>query len=53
LHERSGLSIADATMLMSAAGDAEICQIVDPLLTARFVIPRYILEAYGIEGFIE
>lgn len=53
LHERSGLSIADTTMLMSAAGDAEICQIVDPLLTARFVIPRYILEAYGIEGFIE
>ena len=38
-------------MLLSAAGDIEISQIVDPLLTARFVIPQYVLDAYDITPF--
>lgn len=46
------LSLEDATMLMSAAGDAGICQIVDPLITAKFTVPKHILKAYGINTFL-
>lgn len=48
LAERSNLSLEDATLLMSVAGQAEISQVVDPLLTARFIIPKYILDSYKI-----
>ena len=47
LTGRLGLSIADAAMLMSAAGDLQVSQIVDPLRTARFVLARDILAQYG------
>ena len=47
--EKSGKSIADVTMLMSAVGQVEICQIVDPLMTVRFVVPKNILEQMNIE----
>ncbi len=46
--EKSGLPIAEVTMLMSAVGQAEICQIVDPLMTARFVVPKWLLEKLNI-----
>lgn len=48
LANNTNLSVEEATLLMSAAGQAEISQVVDPLLTARFVIPKYILDTYGI-----
>lgn len=51
LARRASLSLADATVLMSAAGQAEISQVVDPLMTARFIIPQYILDAYNIKLF--
>jgi len=38
-----GLSFEEAGMLISAVGDAQICQVVDPKLTARFAMPRAIL----------
>lgn len=38
-------------MILSAAGEAEISQVVDPLLTARMIIPQFILDAYGIQPF--
>lgn len=41
---KSNLSISEVTMLMSAVGQAEICQIVDPLMTARFVVPKWLLQ---------
>lgn len=47
--ERSGLSLSEVTMLMSAAGQIEICQIVDPLMTARFVVPKWLLKQLNIE----
>lgn len=47
--EKSGLPISEVTMLMSAAGQAEICQIVDPLMTARFVVPKWLLNQLDIE----
>jgi amidase len=51
LQPQTDLSLAEFTMLMSAAGQAQISQIVDPLKTARFFVPRSILEAYNIELF--
>lgn len=42
------LSLGDLTMLMSAIGNAQISQIVDPKLTARFFVPRWFLNTYGI-----
>jgi amidase len=47
LQGRLGLSPADATMLMSVAGDLQVSQIVDPLRTARFALPVSILAQYG------
>ena len=47
--EKSGLPLSEVTMLMSAAGQAEICQVVDPLMTARFVVPKWLLEQLGVE----
>ncbi len=41
----TGLSFNEAGMLLSAAGNAEICQVVDPLLTARFGLSKDILKA--------
>lgn len=53
LRPHTDLSLEEFTMLMSAAGDSQISQIVDPLKTARFFVPRAILEAYNIELFQE
>lgn len=37
---RTGLGSQDAGMLMSAVGSLEVCQVVDPLVTLRFGMPR-------------
>jgi len=42
--EKLGLDKNTAGMLISAIGDLEICQIVDPKLTVRFGIPSAILR---------
>ena len=47
LVRRLGLSAADATMLMSAAGQLQVSQVVDPLKTARFAMPKEILARFG------
>lgn len=47
----ANLPLSQLTMLMSAAGQTQICQVVDPLLTARFLVPRWILDAYNIRLF--
>lgn len=46
--EKSGKPLAEITMLMSAVGQSEICQIVDPLMTARFVVPKWVLEKLDV-----
>lgn len=51
LQPYTDLSIAEFTMLMSAVGQTQISQIVDPLMTARFFIPQNILDAYKIKPF--
>jgi amidase len=47
LMSRLQLSTADTTMLMSAAGQLQVSQVVDPLKTARFAMPKAILERFG------
>lgn len=49
ITEKSTLPISEVTMLMSAVGQAEICQIVDPLMTARFVVPKWVLEKLNVQ----
>lgn len=45
------LSVSDMTMLMSAVGETQISQVVDPLVTARFFVPRHLLESLGVVLF--
>lgn len=49
--EKSNLPVSEVTMLMSAVGQVEICQIVDPLMTARFVVPKWVLEKLNVQFF--
>lgn len=48
IEVKSGLLISEVTMLMSAVGQSEICQIVDPLMTARFVVPKWLLKELDV-----
>ncbi|WAH39176.1 acetamidase/formamidase family protein [Alicyclobacillus dauci] len=50
LADEFGMDVAEATFLCSAAGDLRVCQVVDPLRTARFEIPRWILQKRGFTG---
>lgn len=47
LTDRLGLSLELATMVMSAGGDLQVSQIVDPLCTARFALPRETIAGLG------
>ena len=40
LVDRLDISLEVATMVMSAGGDLQVSQIVDPLRTARFALPK-------------
>lgn len=46
---KTDLPLSEVTMLMSATGQAQICQVVDPLLTARFVVPKWVLEQLNVK----
>lgn len=48
LTERTGRPLAEMAMLMSAVGRAQICQVVDPLKTARFLMPKWVVQRLGI-----
>lgn len=48
LIERIGLSVAEATMILSAAGHLQVSQVVDPLKTARFTLPREVVSQFGL-----
>jgi amidase len=48
LRSRLSLELADAVMLMSAVGEVRVSQMVDPLRTARFEMPKAAYEpTYG------
>jgi len=45
----TGADEAELTMLFSLVGDVEVCQMVDPQKTIRFMVPKYALDAYGFQ----
>ena len=47
LTDRLGVTLELATMLMSAGGDLQVSQIVDPLRTARFSLPKGVIAGLG------
>ncbi|MFT9322364.1 acetamidase/formamidase family protein [Bifidobacterium aquikefiri] len=49
VSQRTGKDAAELTMLFSIAGNVEVCQMVDPLRTVRFTVPKSILEALGFQ----
>ena len=34
-------------MLLSLVADVQVCQMVDPQKTVRFMVPKYVLDAIG------
>ncbi|TYR75988.1 acetamidase/formamidase family protein [Rossellomorea vietnamensis] len=52
LLPQTDLTLSELTMLFSAAGQSQISQIVDPLMTARYFVPNYLLEKIGKPGFL-
>lgn len=46
---RTGRPFGEVLMLLSLTGNARICQIVDPLMTARMEVPISVLASLGIE----
>jgi len=42
-----GLGANDAARLMSLAGELRVCQVVDPLKTMKFMLPKNVLRACG------
>lgn len=51
LQPKTNLTLSEFTMLMSAVGQVQVGQIVDPLKTAKFFVPRYLLDSYGVKVF--
>ena len=47
LHEELEMSKVDATLLLSAAGNLKVCQVVDPLKTARMELGMNYVERLG------
>ena len=50
LCERLNIENHEAGMLLSAAADLRICQIVDPLMTARMEFPTEIAKLYAFKA---
>lgn len=47
LASRTSESEADLVMLLSLVADVQVCQMVDPQKTVRFMVPKYVLDAIG------
>ena len=47
LQSATGAPLTDVAMFLSAAGDVRICQVVDPLKTARFLLPKNAVKQFG------
>lgn len=47
LTEEVKIDLQEAGMLLSIIGDLKICQVVDPLKTARMETPKWVLEKYN------
>lgn len=49
MADYSQVSLADAINLLSITGDLQICQVVDPLKTCRFALPRSVAEQLNLQ----
>ena len=47
LHDRTGVAQDELVMLLSLVADVQVCQMVDPEKTVRFMVPKYVLDALG------
>jgi amidase len=46
---RARRPFSEALMLLSLAGNARLCQVVDPLMTARMEVPLSVLASLGVK----
>ncbi|KPV42906.1 acetamidase/formamidase family protein [Alicyclobacillus ferrooxydans] len=49
LESECGMDKAEAVFLLSAGSDLRVCQIVDPMITARVELPRWVAEKKGFD----
>lgn len=49
LCDRTDIDADEAVMLLSLVADVQVCQMVDPEKTVRFMVPNYVLDALGFE----
>ena len=49
LVEEVGIPNDEAGMLLSLVGDLRICQVVDPLMTTRMELPKWVLKQYDYQ----
>jgi amidase len=49
LTTHAGLSLSDAAMLLSLAGDLRVCQVVNALKTCRMELARVVLDQLGLD----
>lgn len=47
--DRTDISADEAIMLLSLVADVQVCQMVDPEKTVRFMVPKYVLDSLGFE----
>ncbi len=45
--DRTGEKPDEMVMLLSLVADVQVCQMVDPEKTVRFMVPKYVLDALG------
>lgn len=47
VHRATGVEGDELAMLFSLVGEVEVCQMAESPKTVRFMVPRYVLDAYG------
>lgn len=47
LVDQLKMDVNEAVMFLSVGADLKICQIVDPLMTSRMELPKWVLDKYG------
>lgn len=47
VSEATNTAEDELVMLFSLTADVQVCQMVDPEKTVRFMVPKYVLDAYG------
>ncbi|EPB9583671.1 acetamidase, partial [Escherichia coli] len=52
IADNTSLMLAEAINILSIAGDLQICQVVDPLKTCRYALPKSVAAqlSLSIEG---